>query len=105
MSESGVNPWAQNPHGKATGLIQFMPKTLVGMGWTAGPDAFKVLTAEAQMPYVHRYLAPWKKYGLGSAGRLYQATFRPGTLLQWICRVDLRRERAARMGIQGESRA
>jgi peptidoglycan hydrolase-like protein with peptidoglycan-binding domain len=80
MSESGVNPWAQNPHGKATGLIQFMPKILVGMGWTAGPDAFKALTAEAQMPYVQRYFAPWKKYGLGSAGRLYQATFLPGTL-------------------------
>lgn len=79
-SESGVQPWSQNPHGKATGLIQFMPATLVGLGWTAGPDEFAKLGAEDQLPFVERYFAPHSAEGLGSAGRLYQATFLPATL-------------------------
>ena len=79
-SESSVQPWAQNPHGKATGLIQFMPATLVGLGWTAGPDAFRNLGAEQQLPFVERYFAPHSNQGLTSAGQLYQATFLPATL-------------------------
>lgn len=79
-SESGVRPSAQNPNGKATGLIQFMPNTLVGLHWTAGPDEFAKLSAEEQLPFVERYFAPYVSQGLGSAGRLYQATFLPATL-------------------------
>jgi hypothetical protein len=79
-SESGVRPDVQNPHGKATGLIQFMPNTLVGLGWTQGPDAFKTLTAEQQLPFVEKFFAPHATEGLTSAGRLYQATFLPATL-------------------------
>ena len=44
-------------HGKATGLIQFMPNTLVGLGWTQGPDAFKTLTAEQQLPFVEKFFS------------------------------------------------
>jgi Transglycosylase SLT domain len=79
-SESSVRPDAQNPNGKATGLIQFMPSTLTGLGWTDGPDAFRQLTAEQQLPFVKRYFAPHVVRGLGSAGQLYQATFLPATL-------------------------
>jgi hypothetical protein len=79
VSESDVDPAAQNPHGKATGLIQFMPKTLLGLGWTSGPDEFHKLTAEQQLPYVERYYRPHIGR-LTSSGRLYQATFMPATL-------------------------
>jgi hypothetical protein len=66
-SESSVQPSAQNPKGNATGLIQFMPDTLKGLGWTAGPDEFKGLTAEQQLPFVERYFAPHISQGLTSA--------------------------------------
>jgi hypothetical protein len=79
VSESNVDPKAQNPHGKATGLIQFMPQTLKGLGWTAGPDEFRTLSAEQQLPYVEKYYRPHRGK-LTSAGRLYQATFLPATL-------------------------
>ncbi len=79
VSESDVNPAAQNPRGKATGLIQFMPNTLRGLGWTSGPDEFAKLTAEQQLPYVERYYRPYIGR-LTSSGRLYQATFMPATL-------------------------
>ncbi|SAL05796.1 Hemopexin [Caballeronia calidae] len=78
-SESSVQPWAQNANGKATGLIQFMPATLTGLGWTGGPDAFKQLSAEQQLPYVERFYHPYVG-NLTSPGRLYQATFLPATL-------------------------
>jgi hypothetical protein len=80
MSESNVSPTAQHTGSKATGLIQFMPATLKGLGWTAGPDAFRQVSAVDQLDYVERYYRPYAKYGLGSAGRLYQATFLPATM-------------------------
>jgi hypothetical protein len=79
-SESGVRPGEQNPSSNATGLIQFMPKTLLGLGWKTGPDAFRKLNAEQQLPFVEAYFKPWISFGLSSAGRLYQAVFLPGTL-------------------------
>jgi hypothetical protein len=78
-SESGVKPSAQNPRGKATGLIQFMPDTLTGLGWRNGPDEFQILSAEEQLPFIEKYFAPHVSQGLGSAGRLYQTTFLPAT--------------------------
>lgn len=66
----------------AVGLIQFMPATLIGLGWRNGYEAFKHLSASQQLPYVVAYFAPWQKDGApwDSAGRLYQACFLPGTL-------------------------
>jgi hypothetical protein len=82
MSESGVNPSAHNPHGDASGLIQFMPGTLRGLGWPSGDAAFRHLSASQQLPYVEAYYAPWRKDAgkWDSPQRLYQATFLPGTL-------------------------
>lgn len=79
-SESGIRASAHNPNGHASGLIQFMPDTLRRLGWTAGHEAFRQLTAEEQMPWVERYLLPFMRQGLNSTARLYQATFLPATL-------------------------
>lgn len=91
-SESGLRSDAKNRNGAgAYGLIQFMaygPRNapvrpgdvLYGVGWRGTPDAFLKLTAEQQMPYVEKFFVPWAPLGLGSSGRLYQATFLPGTL-------------------------
>lgn len=80
MAESGIRADAHNPHGDASGLIQFMPATLRGLGWTAGHAAFRQLSAEEQLPYVQRYYRPYAHYGLNSTARLRQATFLPATL-------------------------
>ncbi len=81
MAESDVRAGAHNPHGDASGLIQFMPQTLLGLGWTRGHEAFRAeLDAQAQLPYVEAYYRPWTGKGLGTAARLYQATFLPATL-------------------------
>ncbi len=82
MSESGVRPAAHNPNGDASGLIQFMPATLRGLGWKQGDQAFRCLTASQQVTFVTAYLAQWSKDAgaYDSAGRIYQAVFLPGTL-------------------------
>ncbi len=82
MSESGVKPNAHNRNGGASGLIQFMPDTLRGLGWNRTPQEFRMLSASAQLPWVAAYFSPWKKTGapFDSAGRVYQAVFLPGTL-------------------------
>jgi hypothetical protein len=56
-----------------------MPDILKGLGWSDGPDAFKLLSAEQQLPYVERFYRPYVG-NLTSPGRLYQATFLPATL-------------------------
>src|SRR5262249_17918369 len=61
-------------------LIQFMPATLLRLGWTHGHEAFRQLTAEEQLPFVERYYRPYVRQGLNSTARLYQATFLPATL-------------------------
>jgi subtilisin family serine protease len=80
MAESGLRPDAHNRHGDASGLIQFMPATLLRLGWTAGHAAFRGLSAEGQLPFVERYYRPYAPAGLTSTARLYQATFLPATL-------------------------
>jgi hypothetical protein len=55
-----------------------MPTILQGLGWSDGPDAFNALSAEEQLPFVDQFYRPYVAQ-LGSAGRLYQATFFPAT--------------------------
>ena len=52
------SPSIQNKKTGATGLIQFMPKTAVGLGTTT--TALKAMTAVAQLNFVEKYLAPFK---------------------------------------------
>lgn len=76
MSESGVQAWAHNPNGHASGLIQFMPKTLLNLDWTKGPEAFRKLSATQQLRYVELYFKSYIGY-LDSVAGLYTATFLP----------------------------
>jgi len=80
QSESGVSASAHNPNGDASGLIQFMPATLTGLGFNDGDAAFRNLSAQDQLPWVQKYFAPHVSQGLGSAARLYQVTFLPATM-------------------------
>lgn len=75
-SESGCRASAHNKHGNASGLIQFMPNTLLSVGWTKGHEAFRLLPAEEQVQYVERYYRPWCEH-CKSAGLCYVATFLP----------------------------
>lgn len=72
--ESGWNPQAVNPTSNATGLIQFMPKTAANLGTTT--DALYQLSALQQMPWVERYLSPYRGK-LGTVQGLYMAVFYP----------------------------
>ena len=87
-SESDVRANAHNDNPKslppekrwnASGLIQFMPPTLVGLGWTAGHAAFRGLSATEQLSWVQRYYMPYRGF-LGSVGGLYVATFLPALI-------------------------
>ncbi len=79
MAESGVRASARNPQTSASGLIQFMPKTLEGLGYLHGHEAFRALSAAEQVPWVRRYFAPHAG-ALGAPERLYVAVFLPALL-------------------------
>jgi hypothetical protein len=88
FSESGMYARAGNdgPPGvrpedqyHASGLIQFMGPTLRAHGWTYGYLAFRMLSAEAQTPFVERYFRPYKGK-LTSKAMAYVATFVPAML-------------------------
>ncbi|MDQ2668028.1 MAG: peptidoglycan-binding protein [Gemmatimonadota bacterium] len=88
MSESGVraDAWNDNPKNlppekrwNASGLVQFMPFILPGVGWTGGHTAFRLLSATEQLAYVERYFKPHRG-NLGSVGQIYTATFLPALI-------------------------
>ena len=58
-SESGINPKAVNKHTNATGLIQFMPKTVEYLGTST--EELKNISAVEQLDYVEKYLSMMKK--------------------------------------------
>jgi hypothetical protein len=53
--ESSLNPSSTKKDGP-TGLIQFMPKTLKGVGWQKTPEEFSKTTGEEQLQYVKKYV-------------------------------------------------
>lgn len=61
----------------ATGLIQFMPKTAIGLGTTT--TALAKMTAVDQMEFVYKYLKPHKKK-IKSFADCYLAVFYPSYL-------------------------
>lgn len=72
--ESGLDPQARNPSG-ATGLIQFMPKTAIGLGTTT--SALYKMSAVEQLPWVEKYFRQTKIRPGASLGDLYMAVFYP----------------------------
>jgi len=76
--ESGLNPAAVNKSTNATGLIQFMPKTALGLG-TSVNDLYN-MSATEQLPYVEKYL---RRAGVRPGmdiGDIYLAVFMPAML-------------------------
>ncbi|NBR61962.1 MAG: hypothetical protein EBT86_10030 [Actinobacteria bacterium] len=74
-AESGMDPAAVNEFSRATGLIQFMPKTAIALGTNV--DELKKMSAVEQLDYVYRY---YKMVGIKPGmdlGDLYMATFMP----------------------------
>lgn len=73
--ESKLDPQAVNPMSKATGLIQFMPKTAAGLG-TSVEELYN-MSATEQLNYVEKY---YKQNGVrpgATVGDLYILTFMP----------------------------
>jgi hypothetical protein len=54
--ESKLNHKVQNPSTKATGLIQFMPRTAINLGTTT--DALVAMSNVQQLDYVYKYFKP-----------------------------------------------
>jgi hypothetical protein len=92
VSESGINPSAHNPHGGATGLMQFMPSTLRGVGFQGSPADFGALSGEQQLPYVKKLIEGNMRLNGGpftSAGQYYVSIFWPvGLKLPGVRRGD-----------------
>lgn len=84
ISESGLNPSAHNPHGGASGLIQFMPSTLKGLGFNGTPEDFRRLSGEQQLPYIKKLIKGNMALQGGkpftSAGHHYVSIFWPVAL-------------------------
>jgi hypothetical protein len=73
--ESGVDPQAVNKMSGATGLIQFMPQTAIGLGTTV--EDLRKMDGVQQLDYVYKY---FKSVGVRPGmelGDLYMAVFMP----------------------------
>ena len=73
--ESKLNPKAQNPFTKATGLIQFMPRTAESLG-TSIEELYN-MTATEQLDYVEKYYKMNRVRPGATVGDLYILTFMP----------------------------
>lgn len=71
------NPSIQNPSTKATGLIQFMPKTAIALGTTI--EELKKMSRITQMDYVLEYLSPYKGR-MKSLEDVYLSVFYPAAV-------------------------
>jgi peptidoglycan hydrolase-like protein with peptidoglycan-binding domain len=73
--ESELNPRAVNPFTKATGLIQFMPKTARSLGTTV--DEIYKMSATEQLDFVEKYYKSNNVRAGDDIGDLYMSTFMP----------------------------
>lgn len=76
-SAQTFSPSITNPYTNATGLIQFMPSTAIGLGTTV--SALANMTAEEQLDWVYKYYKPYKAKIKGYSD-LYLATFYPAAI-------------------------
>lgn len=80
VSESGIDPSAGH---EASGLIQFMPFILPGVGFHGSPEEFRNLNGEQQLPYIENYIKDKMRYNGGafsSPAQYYVANFWPVAL-------------------------
>jgi hypothetical protein len=85
-AESRLDPTAQNPRSRATGLIQFIPQTATALGTTV--EEIREMSAAQQMRLVERY---FQMVGLphgASAGTLYAYVYLPGRARSAVSRGD-----------------
>ena len=78
--ESGLSPAAHNRNGDASGLIQFMPDTLKGLGYKGDHNSFRQLDATDQLDYVDKYVHNQAAFSGGSfksAAQYYVANLWP----------------------------
>jgi hypothetical protein len=78
--ESGLNPSAHNKNGNASGLVQFMPDTLHGLGFKGSDASFRELSAEKQLDYVKKLVQTGMQFNGGpfkSAAQYYVYNFWP----------------------------
>ena len=87
-NESGLNHQAVNPITNATGLIQFMPATAMGLGVTV--DMLKRMTNVQQLDYVFKYLRAYR-FKIWNYIDLYFAVFFPlaiGKQSDWVFKAS-----------------
>lgn len=88
FAESTLNEKAVNRVTRATGLIQFMPATAVGLGTTV--DYLLTLSNVEQLDWVQKYYAPYRNR-LKSVYDLYLVTFFPvalGKADNWVMQTS-----------------
>jgi hypothetical protein len=81
--ESGIDPTAHNANGNASGLLQFMPATLKGLGFHGTHADFRKMSSIDQLDYVKKLILNNMKYNGGpftSAAQYYVANFLPVAL-------------------------
>ncbi|MFM2292653.1 MAG: hypothetical protein RIS29_2466 [Bacteroidota bacterium] len=76
-AESRLNERARNPYTRATGLLQFMPSTAVGLGTTV--DALYNMNNVQQLYYVYLYFKPYIGK-IHNVYDLYKVVFFPASL-------------------------
>jgi hypothetical protein len=74
MAESGIRAQALNTTSRATGLIQFTPKTAMNLGTTV-EDLYR-MTATQQLDYVYLYFKPYANK-MKSVSDVYAIVFMP----------------------------
>jgi len=80
MIESGLNPAARNEKSNASGLNQMMPSTLSEtLHFPGSPADYRALSAEAQLPWIDRFMSINGQRGYGSAEQYYASNFLPLT--------------------------
>jgi hypothetical protein len=75
FESKGGKPSAENPYTSATGLIQFMPDTAIGLGTTVGD--LKSMSAVDQLDYVLKFYKTMRLKAGSGAAQMYLKTIAP----------------------------
>lgn len=75
FESKGGKPGAENPYTSATGLIQFMPDTAIGLGTTVGD--LKSMSAVDQLDYVLKFYKTMRLKAGSGAAQMYLKTIAP----------------------------